>query len=97
VPATTRSETVCGCADGVPVAIGTTASLAVLGCMNDAAFQLEHYPRGARGELDLRAAVLYLAENIYSLTDHARPWIKALEFFGVEAGELATVRTRIRH
>jgi hypothetical protein len=79
------------------VAIGTTASRAVLGCMKDAAFQLEHYPRGARGEIDLRAATLYLAENIYSLTDYARPWLKALELFGVGTGEQVTARTRMWH
>jgi hypothetical protein len=79
------------------VTIGTTASRAVLGCMNDAAFQLEHYPRGARGEIDLRAATLHLAENIYSLTDYARPWVKALELFGVGTGEPVTVRTRMWH
>lgn len=79
------------------VTIGTTASRAVLGCMNDAAFQLEHYPRGARGELDRRAAALYLAENIYSLTDYARPWLKALALFGVGSGEKVTVRTRMWH
>jgi hypothetical protein len=79
------------------VTIGTTASRAVLGCMKDAAFQLEHYPRGACGELDLRAATLYLAENIYSVTDYARPWVKALELFGVGTGEPVAVRTRMWH
>ena len=79
------------------VAIAATASRALLGCMNDAVYQLGVHPRGARGELDLRAAALYLAENIYSLTDHARPWVKALELFGVGAGEPATVRTRMWH
>ena len=79
------------------VTIGTTASRAVLGCMNDAVHQLGAYPRGARGKIDLRAASLYLAENIYSLTDHARPWVKALELFGVGAGEKVTVRTRMWH
>jgi hypothetical protein len=79
------------------VAIGATASRAVLGCMNDAAFQLEHYPRGAREELDLRAAALQLAENIYSLTGYARPWVRALELFGVGAGEAVTVPARRWH
>jgi hypothetical protein len=79
------------------VTIGTTASRAVLGCMNDAAFQLEHHPRCARGEIDRRAATLYLAENVYSLTDYARPWLKALELFGVGAGEPVVVRTRMWH
>jgi len=81
----------------VHVAIGTTASRAVIGCMNDAAFRLDHCPRGARGELDRRAASLYLAENIYSLTDYARPWVKALELFGVGAEDPVTVRTRMWH
>jgi hypothetical protein len=79
------------------VAIGATASRAVLGCMNDAVYQLGAYPRGGRGELDLRAASLHLAENIYSLTDYARPWVRALELFGVGAGESVTVRTRRWH
>jgi hypothetical protein len=79
------------------VTIGTTASRAVLGCMNDAVYQLGACPRGARGELDLRAAALYLAENIYSLTDFARPWVRALELFGVGTGEPVTVRTRMWH
>ena len=76
------------------VTIGTTASRAVLGCMNDAVKMLAAYPRGARGELDLRAAALHLAENIYSLTDYARPWVRALELFGVGAEGPVTVRTR---
>jgi hypothetical protein len=79
------------------VAIGTTASRAVLGCMNDAVKMLGAYPRGAGGELDLRAAALYLAENIYSVTDYARPWLKALELFGVGSGEPEIVRTRMWH
>ena len=79
------------------VTIGTTASRAVLGCMNDAVYQLGVYPRGARGELELRAAALYLAENIYSLTGYARPWVRALELFGVGTGEPVTVRTRMWH
>jgi hypothetical protein len=79
------------------VAIGATASRAVLGCMNDAVYQLGAYPRGARGDFDLRAASLCLAESIYSLTGYARPWVKALELFGVGAGEPVTVRTRRWH
>jgi len=79
------------------VAIGATASRAVLGCMNDAAKQLEFYPRGAQGDLALREASLYLAENIYSLTDYARPWLKALQLFGVGAGDSVTLRTRRWH
>lgn len=79
------------------VRIGTTVSRAVLGCMNDAAFQLEHCPRGARGGIDLHAASLRLAENVYSLTEYARPWVTALELFGVGAGDSATVRTRTWH
>jgi hypothetical protein len=67
------------------------------GCMNDAVYQLEYYPRGGRGELDLRSASLHLADNIYSLTDYARPWVRALELFGVGAGEQVTVRMRRWH
>jgi hypothetical protein len=79
------------------VTIGTTASRAVLGCMNDAVKMLAAYPRDTRGELDLRASALYLAENIYSLTNFARPWVRAMELFGVGAGEPVTVRTRMWH
>jgi len=79
------------------VTIGATASRAVLGCMNDAVYQLGVYPRGRGGELPLREAALYLAENIYSLTDYQRPWVKALELFGVGAGDPVTVRTRTWH
>lgn len=79
------------------VAIGSTASRAVLGCMNDAVKQLEFYPRGAGGALDLRAASLHLAENVYSLTGYARPWVKALELFGVGTGESMTLRPRRWH
>jgi hypothetical protein len=79
------------------VTIGATASRAVLGCMNDAAFQLEHYPRGARGAIDRRAAALTLAENIYSLTDFEPPWQRALELFGIGAPGPALVRTRRWH
>jgi len=68
------------------VAIGATASRAVLGCMNDAVFQLGAYPRGPRGELDLRAASLHLAENIYSLTGFQRPIRRALGLFSGAAG-----------
>jgi hypothetical protein len=49
------------------------------------------------GELPLREAALYLAENIYSLTDYQRPWVNALELFGVGAGDPVTVRTRMWH
>jgi len=72
------------------VAIGTTASRAVLGCMNDAAKMLAAYPRGVRGEFSLRDAGLYLAENIYSLTGYQTPWERALGLFGVQG----TVRAR---
>jgi hypothetical protein len=66
------------------VSIGTTASRAVLGCMNDAIVQLHAYPRGRRGELPPLADLeLYLAENIYSLTEYQTPWLRALELFGV--------------
>jgi hypothetical protein len=77
--------------------VGATASRAVLGCMNDAVKMLTVFPRAARGDIDLRAAALYLAENIYSLTGHARPWLKALELFGVGAEGPVTVRTRMWH
>ena len=69
------------------VLVGTTASRAVLGCMNDAVAQLQAYPRGRRGEppvlVDLE---LHLAENIYSLTEYRTPWIRTLELFGVQGG-----------
>jgi len=54
-------------------------------------------PSSAAVELPLREAALYLAENIYSLTDYQRPWVKALELFGVGAGDPVTVRTRTWH
>jgi hypothetical protein len=76
------------------VAIGATTSRAVLGCMNDAAFQLQHHPRSGSGELDRRAAALRLAENIYSLTDYAWPRVRALELFGVGARGLEGERMR---
>jgi hypothetical protein len=79
------------------VAIGATASRAVLGCMNDAVKQLEFYPRGVGGALDPRAAALHLAENIYSFRGYARPWANVLELFGVGAGESLTLRTRRWH
>ena len=79
------------------VTIGATASRAVLGCLNDAVKMLAVYPRGTRGELDLRAVALYLGENIYSLTDYARPWRKALELFGIGSEGPVTVRTRMWH
>jgi len=66
-----------------PMAIGATASRAVLGCMNDAVFQLAH--RRAPG-VSLRDLGLQLAENIYSLTKHQTPRLKALELFGVTSG-----------
>ena len=78
------------------VAIGATASRAVLGCMNDAVYQLGAYPRGGRGELDLRAAALHLAQNIYSLTRYQTPRRRALELFG-PAAVAGTVRMRRLH
>jgi hypothetical protein len=77
-------------------AIGVTASRAVLGCMNDAVYQLGAYPRGTRGELDLRGASLHLAENIYSLTGYQTPIRRALELFGPAAAP-GTVRMRRLH
>jgi hypothetical protein len=73
------------------VEIGATSSRAVLGCMNDAVYQLGAYPRGAGGALDLRAAALHLAENIYSLTRYQTPRRRALELFGPAAAP-GTVR-----
>ena len=48
---------------------------------------LRHFlaPSGALAETS--APARRLAENIYSLTDYARPWVKALERFGVGAGD----------
>ena len=67
------------------VSVGTTASRAVLGCMNDAVVQLHAYPRGRRGELPgLVDLELHLAENIYSLTEYRTPWVRTLELFGVQ-------------
>ena len=67
------------------VSVGTTASRAVLGCMNDAVVQLQAYPRARPGErpalVDLE---LHLAENIYSLTEYRTPWMRTLELFGVQ-------------
>jgi hypothetical protein len=67
------------------VSVGTTASRAVLGCMNDAVVQLQACPRGRRGELpSLVDLELHLAENIYSLTEYRTPWMRTLELFGVQ-------------
>ena len=79
------------------MAIGATASRAVLGCMNDALFQLRAYPRERAGELDLRDAELYLAENIYSLTDYEPPWRRAHDLFGSASQGSVMVRTRTLH
>ncbi|MGB5104861.1 MAG: hypothetical protein WBO04_16295 [Steroidobacteraceae bacterium] len=65
------------------MAVGATASRAVLGCMNDAVMQLEAYPAGHAGQVALRDLTLHLAENIYSLTNYAPPGLKALELLGV--------------
>jgi hypothetical protein len=73
------------------VAIGTTASRAVLGCMNDAVRMLEAHPRGRNGALaPARDLELYLAENIYTLTNYQTPWMLTLGHFGVQG----TVRAR---
>lgn len=66
-----------------PMSIGATTSRSVLGCMNDAVVQLDAYAAGHAGRVTLRDATLHLAENIYSLTDHQTPRLKALELFGV--------------
>lgn len=65
-----------------PMAIGATASRAVLGCMTDAVFQLAH--RRAPG-VSLRDLGLQLADNIYSLTDYQKPRHRARDLFGVTA------------
>ena len=67
------------------VAIGATASRAVLGCMKDAAMQLEAISAAPRAAHSLRAVSLYLAENLYSTTEFQRPWVRALAMFGVAA------------
>jgi hypothetical protein len=77
-----------------PMAIGATASRAILGCMNDAAFQLSQ--RRAPG-VSLRDLGLQLAENIYSLTDYQPPRHRALEFFGVAGGGMVPIRGRVLH
>jgi hypothetical protein len=66
-----------------PMATGATASRAILGCMNDAAFQLAHRREPGVGLRDLG---LQLAVNIYSLTDYQQPRLRALELFGVTSG-----------
>jgi hypothetical protein len=76
------------------MAIGATASRAVLGCMNDAAFQMSH--RRAPG-VSLRDLGLQLAENIYSLTDYQDPRDRALELFGVTVSGPTPVRGRLLH
>ncbi len=65
------------------MAIGATASRAVLGCMNDATLQLQAIPHRRGSALPLRDVDLYLAENIYSLTKYQTPRLKVLELFGV--------------
>lgn len=66
-----------------PMSIGATASRAVLACMNNAVLQLEGYPGGDAGGAALRDLTLYLAANIYSLTNYEPPGLKALQLFGV--------------
>lgn len=66
-----------------PMSVGATASRAVLGCMNDAVVQLEAHAADHAAKVALRDVALYLAENIYSLTDYQTPRLKALELFGV--------------
>jgi hypothetical protein len=77
-----------------PVAIGATASRAVLGCMNDAVFQLAH--RRAPG-VSLRDLGLELADNMYSLTDYQKPRRRALELFGVTVRGAKLTRPRLLH
>jgi hypothetical protein len=76
------------------MAIGATASRAVLGCMNDAAFQMLH--RRAPG-VSLRDLGLQLAENIYSLTDYQVPRGRVLEVFGVTEREMKPGPRRLLH
>lgn len=66
-----------------PMAVGATASRAVLGCMHDAVVQLEAYPGGHADQVALRDVALHLTENIYSLTRYQTPRLKALDLFGV--------------
>jgi hypothetical protein len=80
-----------------PMAIGATASRAILGCMNDAVAQLAAYPRGPTDELPLRDAALHLAGNIYSLTNYQPPWVRALELLDVGAPGLVSLRKRQLH
>ena len=75
-----------------PMAIGATSSRAVLGCMNDAVFQLAY--RRAPG-VSLRDLGLQLAENIYSLTDYQEPRGRVLGLFGVTEGGAAPMRGRV--
>jgi len=77
-----------------PMAIGATASRAILGCMNDAAFQLSH--RREPG-VSLRDLGLQLAENIYSLTGYQQPRHRAPELFGVAGGGVVSGRVRVLH
>jgi hypothetical protein len=77
-----------------PMAIGATASREVLGCMNDAVFQLTHR-RGAG--VSLRDLRLQLAQNIYSLTDYQEPRGRVLELFGVTERELKPGPRRLLH
>ena len=98
------------------MAIGATASRAVLGCMNDAVVQIggvvwipgsyemtrsrsrrghAQYSgdTGRHGGASLGDAALHLAGNIYSLTDYQKPWVRALELFGVEPRQMQILRT----
>jgi hypothetical protein len=76
------------------MAIGATGSRAVLGCMNDAVFQLSH--RRVPG-VSLRDLGLQLAENIYSLTDYQVPRGRVLEVFGVTEREMKPGPRRLLH
>jgi len=79
------------------MAIGATASRAVLGCMNDAVVQLGAYPVGRKDGPSLGDAALHLAGNIYSLGDYQKPWVRALELFGVEGRPVPIVRSARLH
>jgi hypothetical protein len=76
------------------MAIGATASRAVLGCMNDAVFQLSH--RRAPG-VSLRDLGLQLAENVYSLTDYQEPRDRAFDLFVGTARDVKPGPRRLLH
>ncbi len=76
------------------MAIGATASRAILGCINDAVFQLSQWRQPGSSLRDLG---LQLAENIYSLTDYQVPRGRVRELFGVTVSGATPVRGRQLH